>query len=161
MRKIEQNELDKILEQHELWLNSNGKEVKRADFHETDLSDLDFSKKILRRVNFQGADLRSANLEGAILESAVLEGVNLDDANLFEANLKFANLKQTKFKGADLLLTDFRTSENFDFADFKGAKNLAHAILDESQKHILEQIPVDSDEVERLEEALNSAKKNH
>jgi hypothetical protein len=165
--KINQNELKETLAQHGVWLNSDGKNGKRADWCGADLSTLDLSKQILRRVNFQranlsktnlrSADLRSANLEGAILKGALLEEADLRDANLFEANLQQANLKLTRFKGADLLLTNIQKAD-FEEADFEGAKNLEHAILDKSQKYILEQISTNIDEVERLEEALNSAK---
>ena len=53
MKKITEEELKEILEQHRLWLDSNGKEGKRA--------------------NLTGADLRRANLTGANLTNTILD----------------------------------------------------------------------------------------
>ena len=60
-------ELDKILDNHKLWLSTNGEKGERAN-------------------------LQEANLQGANLEEANLERANLEDANLRWANLKGANL---------------------------------------------------------------------
>ena len=59
MKKITEEELKTILEQHTLWLDSNGKEGKRADL--------------------TGANLTCANLTGADLELAVLTDTILDE----------------------------------------------------------------------------------
>ena len=56
-------ELNKILEEHKKWLDTDGKEGKRAD---------------LRYANLRGDDLRSADLCGADLCGADLCGANLD-----------------------------------------------------------------------------------
>ena len=50
-------ELKEILDQHKLWLKSDGKEGKRAD---------------LRKANLKGANLSKANLSGANLSKADL-----------------------------------------------------------------------------------------
>jgi uncharacterized protein YjbI with pentapeptide repeats len=57
-REISKEELKKILEEHEKWVESNGKEGKKAN---------------LNRADLQGVNLPKANLQ---------------DANLGEANLK-------------------------------------------------------------------------
>ena len=80
-------ELDKILEQHKLWLDSGRKEGKRAD---------------LEGANLIGAYLIGSNLEGADLEGSNLKGVNLMGANLEGANLGSANLRDADLGGADL-----------------------------------------------------------
>ncbi len=56
--------LTKILKDHELWLDSNGKEGERAD---------------LEGANLTNANLRGANLYRAYLTDANLSGANLDD----------------------------------------------------------------------------------
>lgn len=58
-------QLNKILENHKLWINNEG--GKRAD---------------LQGANLQGADLRSANLQGAYLQYANLQSANLRNADL-------------------------------------------------------------------------------
>ena len=69
MRTITQEELDKIVEQHQHWIKEDceGWEDMRA--------------------NLEGANLYGANLKGAYLEGANLKGANLYGANLEGANL--------------------------------------------------------------------------
>ena len=74
-----QQELDKIIEQHQHWLKEDceGWEDMRAN---------------LAGANLAGANLEYANLAGANLTGANLTGANLEDANLTGANLEDANL---------------------------------------------------------------------
>ena len=73
-------ELDKILDNHKLWLSSGGKKGERADLTRADLT----------RANLTGADLRWANLTRANLRWANLTRANLTEANLTRANLDFS-----------------------------------------------------------------------
>jgi uncharacterized protein YjbI with pentapeptide repeats len=60
---MNQRELNKILRQHQVWLESDGERGERAN---------------LRRADLQGADLRGADLHGAALMIADLRGADLD-----------------------------------------------------------------------------------
>ena len=82
MKKITEEELKEILEQHRLWLNSNGKEGKCTNLTNVNLSGAD-----LRRADLIGADLRRANLRRADLRGADLRGANLIGANLTDTIL--------------------------------------------------------------------------
>ena len=103
------NELNKILENHKLWLNDKGGEC--ADLRGADLSganlyniDLrcanlnsaDLNSADLRGVDLSGANLNSANLSGASLYNANLRGASLYNANLYSSNLNNANLNNVK-----------------------------------------------------------------
>ena len=90
--KLTQEEIQKILEEHQRWLESGGEEGERADF----------SRKNLREVNLRGVNLERANLERANLERATLWGANLRGANLWEVNLERANLERANLWGATL-----------------------------------------------------------
>jgi uncharacterized protein YjbI with pentapeptide repeats len=57
MRKLRNEELETILAEHKIWIDSQKKEGKRADL--------------------RGANLEDAGLEGANLEGADLWGANL------------------------------------------------------------------------------------
>ena len=78
-----QEELDKIVEQHQHWLKEDceGWEDMRA--------------------NLYGAYLRGANLYGAYLRGANLYEANLRGANLSGADLRGANLRGANLSGAD------------------------------------------------------------
>ena len=60
MEKIDQETLSIILKEHQLWLESNGGDGKKADL----------SNKNLIGANLIGANLRGANLRGANLRGA-------------------------------------------------------------------------------------------
>lgn len=85
-----QKELNKILEDHALWLE--GKGGKRADLYGADLCE----------ANLREADLCRANLREADLCEAHLYGADLREADLCGANLRRANLRGADLRGADL-----------------------------------------------------------
>jgi len=79
-------ELNKILDDHKKWLNGDG--GIRADLRDANLCGAN-----LRDANLCGANLRDANLRDANLRDADLCGANLCGANLCGANLRDANLR--------------------------------------------------------------------
>ena len=86
-----QEELDKIVEQHQHWLKEDceGWEGMKADLREADLREADLS-----RADLSWADLRWANLRGADLSRANLSEADLSWADLRGANLSWANLRE-------------------------------------------------------------------
>jgi hypothetical protein len=122
---MEASELKEILEQHKLWIKTNGAEGKRAnltganltganltgaDLTGAKLTGADLGSANLHRANLCGANLTDAylygaNLEGANLECANLECANLTDANLTDANLTGANLRGAYLRDANLTNT--------------------------------------------------------
>ena len=119
MRKLTQEQINKILEGHRHWINEDceGWETMRADFsycelNRTDLSHTDLRCADLRCANLGcadlcytdlgGANLRCANLGGADLGCADLGNANLGCADLCGANLRCADLRCADLGGADL-----------------------------------------------------------
>jgi uncharacterized protein YjbI with pentapeptide repeats len=121
--------LGDVLQQHELWLRTNGTQGAKADLHGmnleaaegqtgevlvgrlvltgVDLRQADFRGSKLRNVDFTGANLEDArfdqaNLRWAVMENAALRRTSFAGANLQSANLKGANLNQVNFTAADL-----------------------------------------------------------
>ncbi len=76
------DELDRIVREHRLWLESDQVEGVRAALNRTDLSSADLA----------GADLSRGDLSGARLTRANLAGCNLTAANLVQADVSWANL---------------------------------------------------------------------
>ena len=114
-----QEELDKIVEQHQHWIHEDvdGWEEMRADLSRADLyganlyganlsradlSRADLSRANLSRANLYGADLSRADLSGANLYGADLSGANLYGADLYGADLYGANLSGADLSRADL-----------------------------------------------------------
>ena len=119
MKKLTQEQIDKILEGHKHWLNEDckGWENMMADFSSCDLRD----------ANLRNADLRSANLHGANLHYVDLSGANLSGANLRDAYLSDASLSGANLSDAYLLYANLRDADLRD-ADLRGA-NLSGADL--------------------------------
>ena len=79
---MNRDELNKILDEHKIWVESAGESGSMADL--------------------RGADLFGANLRCAKLFGANLFGANLREANLREANLRGADLREANLFGANL-----------------------------------------------------------
>ncbi len=119
MVKLTQEEINKRLKLHKMWLNGEDGGV-RADLKGENLRGADLRSADLRRTNLEGADLRGADLRGADLRSADLrrtnlEGADLRCADLRRTNLEGADLKYASLKDANLSDTDLR-GVDFDYS---------------------------------------------
>ena len=95
--------LKDILDLHELFLISNGKEGERANLIGADLEDVNLEGANLKYADLIGTDLIGANLKYANLIGADLYNAYLKDANLYGAYLYNANLEDTNLEGANLI----------------------------------------------------------
>ena len=102
---MRQSELKAILKDHKLWLESDGKQGKRAYLEGADLQFVNLQDANLYGANLTGADLTEANLRDTNLEGANLQGANLHNANLHNADLRYASLR-----GANLVDAKFATN---------------------------------------------------
>ena len=130
------NEMNKILEQHKIWLTSKGKngyqielaadlsyrKIIAADLRCAGLMDCNLSHAKLSYSNLKGAGLCFCNLINADLRYA-----NLSHANMYRANLQSANLRGADLRGADLNTADLRGAD-LSNADLRGA-DLSNADL--------------------------------
>jgi hypothetical protein len=117
-----QEELNKILADHNLWLQSGETEGKQANFAGASLEETDLFGANLRRANFESADLFGANFFKADLEGASLRWANLSMANFKKANLSGADLEGANFSQSNL------ENANFTSANIKGAKGLPRGL---------------------------------
>jgi hypothetical protein len=127
---VEEQELEKVLEQHQLWLKSDGKEGAKADLRRISLNGEDLDEVDLRGADLSSADLSEANIlyadfSGANLSGANLSGADLSGANFSGVDLSYANLQATNFRETDLEnanLANANLSEAvLSFADLRGA----------------------------------------
>ncbi len=132
MKTITATELKSILDQHQLWIETNGVQgqcarLEGANLLGADLEGADLLGADLRDANLTGANLRDANLGGANLQYANLTGANLEYANLYGANLTRANLTGT-------ILEKNKTEKQFDVSSVK-SENLRFEIEAIAKKH--------------------------
>ena len=146
---MNQNELNVILEQHKLWLNTGGVDGNKADlsgaylrgvdFDGADLSEADLREAYLRGAylsgayligtDLRGADLIGTDLRGAYLEDAYLEGANLEGANLEGVYLYKANLSNADLENANLIGTDLRLANGiYSFGPVGNEKRIGYAV---------------------------------
>jgi hypothetical protein len=137
---ITRADLDRILKEHRLWIESGKKNGSKADLSRAILNWADLSGVILIEANLSGANLRRANLSGADLKKADLSGAKLEIADLrkailMKANLSRASLDMVKLCGADLMAANLSKANlqraNLNEAYLAWAK-LSGAILCES-----------------------------
>jgi len=112
--------------EHTKWLESEGKEGKRANMRGRNLTGVDLSGRSFVEASLRGAILTGANLSGIDLRAADLAEARLDDANLSGAKLAGASfaraqLHRTNLSGADLVAANFTAaiSEGIDLTDAK------------------------------------------
>ena len=120
-----QNELNKIIENHQHYLNKDidGWESMRAD---------------LSYKNLSGLNLRNANLHEAKLSSANLRDADFREANLSNADLRNANLRNVDLREADLTEADLREADMYGayccYANLNGV-DLRNADLSEADMY--------------------------
>ena len=119
--------LKDILDLHELFLISKGKEGERANLEYVNLEGANLEYANLKYAILYNTNLEDANLEGANLFNAYLKGANLFNAYLNYANLECANLYNANLKYANLYNANLYNANLFN-AYLKGA-NLKYAYL--------------------------------
>jgi len=131
-RVITQADLDKILQAHALWLQSHGKEGKKAELFKSDLSGANLKEVNLVYANLQSAKLSSADLTGADLHEAILDYADLSEAGLGGVNLNNASLQGANLSGATLRNADMINANLMEgnlSGAFLGGANLSWAFL--------------------------------
>ena len=120
---MEASKLKEILDQHQLWIESNGVQGKCADLEDARLDGANLINADLEGAILCIADLWGANLTGAKLTGANLYGANLSDASLTGANLSGANLTYTNLGYANLIGANL-IGANLEGANLYGAVGL-------------------------------------
>ena len=117
-----QNELNKIIENHQHYLNKDidGWESMRADLSDKNLSGLNLKNANLREVDLRNADLREADLRNANLYGANLNNADLSSADLNKAVLREADLRESNLSNADLRKANLRDAD-LRYADLRDA----------------------------------------
>lgn len=132
---MKQEELNKILDEHELWVKSCATKGKQADLSGEHLEGLAFDDRALSQASFRGAYLDGTKFIDAILVGVDFEGASLADTDFSCANAWGANFNETNCKDA-LFLSANLTETSFEGADLDGASfvqaNLTEANLQDT-----------------------------
>lgn len=108
-----QDELLQIVRQHQEWLDTSGREGRRATFRDDYFRGADFSGLMLAEASFRGATLPATKFRGANLDRA-----DFVEADLSAADFTHATLNGATFQRALLSQTDFSltTAQEADFS---------------------------------------------
>ena len=106
--RLDGGALERVLCEHGLWVDSQGREGMRAVFDGFDLSGVDLSDRNLTSASFIGTDLNRADFTGAVLHYA-----DLSKADLTAARLVLADLSGAFLDGATLFLANLSRAEFF------------------------------------------------
>ncbi len=131
-----QDEVRAMAAQHQLWLESGGKEGRRAAFRGDRFRRADFSGLFLPEASFRGADLRgvrfrAANLSRVDFAEADLTSVDFSQALLDGASFQRAQLSHANFSNIGGQEADFSQCEGVG-TNFNAAR-LEWAVLREAQ----------------------------
>ena len=123
-----------VVEQHRLWIASNGAQGAKANLEGMSLSGVSLSGQNLAKANLRGSDLSNADLSNcilvdadmrnAILSQALLNQAQMAGAKIRHADLQFAQLLETGLQGSDLAGADMRGAM-LAGADLSGANLLS------------------------------------
>ena len=112
VRALSPGEIERMLSEHRLYLETEYHQGHRANFSSADLTGRDFSglnlrgikmdRALLSGADFVGAHLQSANLIGAIGQEACFDRADLSRARLSGANLVSASLENACLARAEL-----------------------------------------------------------
>jgi hypothetical protein len=99
VRVLSPDEIERMLAEHLLYLESEYHQGHRANFSSADLAGRDFSglnlrgvkmdRAVLKGADFSGANLQGANLIGAILQEACFDRADLSRARLIRISGNF------------------------------------------------------------------------
>ena len=124
-RKITQEELDMILKNHKLWLDTHGAEGEQACLSYMDLTGVNLENAYLHRANLIGTNLQGANLENTGLACVDFTGANISHANMSYANLRYAIMDGADLSGANMRYSRFiyasLANADMSMSDLQGA----------------------------------------
>jgi hypothetical protein len=131
-RRVTQEELDIIIKQHHLWLESNHVQGIKADLSNTDCSGLNFRIRenpsltnLLGRPNLSEADFTNVDLRGSDLSAVRLSWANLTRADLTGTDLRGVDLSlfwwQPKFMyGTSITFTGATMPDGHQYGEYLG-----------------------------------------
>ena len=111
VRVLSRDEIEQMLAEHQLYLETEYHQGHRANFASADLTRRDFSGLNLRgikmdRAVLKGADFTGAQLQRATLIGAISQEARFDRADLSGARLSGANLVSASLEGACIAKAD-------------------------------------------------------
>lgn len=128
LKIVAEEEVRDILNDHNLWLSSDGKQGTEGNLSNLDMSKLNLSGFLFEAISLTGSDLSNSKLKNCIFSRCDLSYVDLSNSDLFSTKFYHSFLQPCKFINAYLRAATFLSSY-IEFVDFSGA-NLSDVDMD-------------------------------
>ncbi len=103
--------LHQTIEDHEAWVNAEGRAGIKASFHDRPVMNVDLSDR-----NLAGVDFSKARIVGCRFDRAILVSANFSGAEISFTSFDGADARALNFSGAEISTSSFRS------ANFEGLK---------------------------------------
>ena len=115
--------IKKMIGEHKLWLESNGKKGEKAVFKGFELSGIDFSNTDLREAEFHncimiGADFSEANMEKCVIKHCFMPNCKFIGTVLRSSQITMTDLNDSVFDKVDMSFSNIGLSQ-FDNVNFR------------------------------------------
>tara|TARA_R110002020_G_scaffold275175_1_gene490394 strand:+ start:398 stop:778 length:381 start_codon:yes stop_codon:yes gene_type:complete len=98
-RQTYENAKKLLLNQHQLWLESQGKEGHRFDFSKECLTDANFSSASMDYCNFDSAQLTGSNYHSAFMIECNMQNITATSSDFTDAWLRFCDMSNADITG--------------------------------------------------------------
>ncbi|ETT46689.1 hypothetical protein C162_19569 [Paenibacillus sp. FSL R7-269] len=126
MKKINQTELNILIQDHNLYLNTITDQIEKGqrlildevDFTDNDLSDLDFVETYITSSLFKGKVFNNTNFGGAELYDCIFIDTLFENCNLGKTALDYAIITSSKFSNCNFISLETYEAQ-FENSSFK------------------------------------------
>jgi uncharacterized protein YjbI with pentapeptide repeats len=122
LQPMNQQELDDILNKHELFLNRKPGGA-RAIIRDREMGQLNFSKRNISQADFAGCIMRHGNFSFCNFESATIFSCDLSESKMVSVKFIRADLRGSAFENCDLQNSDFSQADLREGAVIKRKKS--------------------------------------
>lgn len=135
MKRLTQQEIYRMSDDHQIWLLTEGKQGAQANFRECDLSEMDLSLRDWEGVDFSGSIFYRTKLMCSIFIGCIMENVSMREVDASGSNFSLAKIvnsdcNNSKFNGCEF---DFAVLNGSDFGgSYFDDTDLSLAIKDQT-----------------------------
>lgn len=107
MNFLKQDELNRLIDDHELWLKTNSKEGNQLFLQDAQLYNIEIVNRKLDFVDFSRVSFQNLKMRNSSFTSAKLVWIELLNAELDKVNFKSCTFKQSSFHFSTMIDCDF------------------------------------------------------
>jgi hypothetical protein len=124
MRRVKEDEVRKILMEHELWNSTLGSKGRKGNLSLLDMSGLVLDNSVFYGIEIKNSSFKGARLRNCLFEKVFIENTDFSDCFMHKAKFKKsyvqvsnfmgAKLEQSSFLSCHIWTSDFRNADLYD-----------------------------------------------